>query len=219
MPGSRARSFSTWTDRDGTRRGSFAFDDEGGAWIDAIIATALRPRRGGPRFVDSDEKARAEELANDPRTNEQLAYDLVIDVLRAGALADAESVFGTRQAGIRVVVTDGAHADALAGRPAVALLEDADVTLPGWLAATRCCDSGTITVIHDAHGNPLDLGREARLYSAKQRPRRWRFETVDAASPAATDPPRTVKRITSTRTPRAGAPTSIGASCCAAFTT
>ena len=74
------RSFRTWTDREGTRRGSFAFDDEGGAWIDAIIATALRPRRGGPRFVDADEKASADELVNDPRTNEQLAYDLVIDV-------------------------------------------------------------------------------------------------------------------------------------------
>lgn len=163
------RSFRTWTDRDGTRRGSFAFDDEGAAWIDAIIATALRPRRGGPRFVDPDEKARAEELSNDPRTNEQLAYDLVIDVLRAGALAEAPSVFGTRQAGVRVVVTDGAHADAVAGRPAVALLEDSDETLPGWLTATRSCDSGTITVLHNSHGNPLDLGREARLYSPKQR--------------------------------------------------
>jgi hypothetical protein len=163
------RSFRTWIDRDGTRRGSFSFDDEGGAWIDAIVASALRPRRGGPRFVDSDEKARAEELSADPRTNDQLAYDLIIDTLRAGALADAGSVFGTRQAGVRIVVTSVAHADALTGLPAVALLEDADVSLPGWLIGTRSCDAGTVTVIHDEHGHPLDLGRDARLYSAKQR--------------------------------------------------
>lgn len=165
----QGRSFRTWTDRDGTRRGTFAFDDEGGAWVEAIIATALRPRRGGPRFVDPDEKARAAELVDDPRTNDQLAYDLILDVLRAGALADAEAVFGTRQAGIRIVATQTALADATAGRASVALLEDADAALPGWLVATRTCDIGTRTVTLDLIGNPLDLGREQRLFSSRQR--------------------------------------------------
>jgi hypothetical protein len=163
------RSFRTWTDREGTRHGSFAFDDEGAAWVDAIIATALRPRRGGPRFVDPDDKQRADDLVDDPRSNDQLAYDLMLDVLRAGALADAETVFGTRQPGVRVVTTVAARADAVAGRPAVALLEDSDTSVPGWLIATHGCDAGTMQVIHDEHGNPLDLGREARLYSGKQR--------------------------------------------------
>ena len=165
----QGRAFRMWLDRDGTRRGSFAFDDEGGAWVDTIIATALRPRRGGPRFVDSAEKVRADELMNDPRTNDQLAYDLIMDVLRAGAVADAETVFGTRQAGIRIVTTMAAHQDALDGLPAVALLEDADTALPGWLIATHTCDTGTRSAVFDDRGNPLDLGREARLYSAKQR--------------------------------------------------
>ena len=123
------RSFRVWLDRDGSRRGSFAFDDEGGAWVEAIIATALRPRRGGPRFVDPDEADKARALVDDPRTNEQLAYDLMVDVLRAGALADAASVFGTRQPGLRVVVTEAAHRDATAGEPAVALLEETDAAL------------------------------------------------------------------------------------------
>lgn len=165
----QGRAFRTWLDRDGTRRGSFAFDDEGGAWVDAIIATALRPRRGGPRFVDSAERARADELVNDPRTNDQLTYDLIMDVLRAGAVADAEAVFGTRQAGIRLVTTTAAHRDALDGLPAVALLEDADTALPGWLIATHTCDTGTRSAAFDDRGNPLDLGREARLSSTKQR--------------------------------------------------
>ncbi|NLP83372.1 DUF222 domain-containing protein [Microbacterium sp. CFH 90308] len=164
-----ARAFRRWTDRDGIRHGSFTFEDEGGAWIEAIIDTALRPRRGGPRFVDPDEKARAEELATDPRTNDQLAYDLMLDVLRAGALADAETVFGTRKAGIRIVATAGVLADATGGRPAVALLEDSDTTLPGWLVARQACDTGTMTCTLDERGNPLDLGREARLFTAKQR--------------------------------------------------
>jgi len=165
----QGRAFRMWIDRDGTRRGSFAFDDIGGAWVDTIIATALRPRRGGPRFVDPDEKAGAERLVADPRTNDQLAYDLVMDVLRAGALADAATVFGTRQAGIRVVATAAAHHEAMNGQPAVGLLEDRDTTLPGWLLATATCDIGARAAVFDDSGNPLDLGREARLYAPKQR--------------------------------------------------
>ena len=56
---------------------SFTFDDIGAVGIETIIGTALRPRRGGPRFVDPDEAARAQELQDDPRTNDQLAYDLI----------------------------------------------------------------------------------------------------------------------------------------------
>lgn len=164
-----ARSFRRWTDRDGIRHGSFTFEDEGGAWIESIIDTALRPRRGGPRFVDPQEKARAEELATDPRTNDQLAYDLMLDVLRAGALADAETVFGSRRAGLRIVATAAALDDATSGSAAVALLEDTDTTLPGWLVARHACDTGTVACTLDDRGNPLDLGREARLFSAKQR--------------------------------------------------
>lgn len=67
------------------------------------------------------------------------------------------------------MVTQPAHTDAMAGHAAVAVLEDSDQTLPGWLVATQTCDAGTIPVIHDEHGNPLDLGREARLYTPKQR--------------------------------------------------
>ncbi len=164
-----ARAFRTWTDREGTRRASFTFDDEGGAWVDTIIAAALRPRRGGPRFVDPDERAHADDLVSDPRTNDQLAYDLMLDVIRAGALAEPEAVFGTRQAGIRIVTTAASHRNALQERPSVTILEDDGTALPGWLAATHTCDTGTVHAIHDDSGNPLALGRETRLFTPKQR--------------------------------------------------
>lgn len=163
------RSFRMWTDADGTRRGSWVFDPEGGAWLAAIIDAALRPRRGGPRFVDPDEKAAADELASDPRTNEQLAYDLLIDTLRAGALADAETVFGTRQAGVRIVATAAAIEAVDAGRPAVALIDEERTAIPASLAAQRRCDAGVGHATMDAGGNPLFLGRESRLFSAPQR--------------------------------------------------
>ncbi len=57
----------------------------------------------GARFVDPTEKSAAEDLVADTRTNDQLAYDLLMDLVRAGVLADPASVFGTRQAGLRLV--------------------------------------------------------------------------------------------------------------------
>lgn len=164
-----ARSFRVWQDRDGVRRGSIVFDDFGGAWADTILRSALRPRRGGPRFVDRDEKAQAESLLADPRTNDQLAYDLLLDVLRAGALADEKAVFGSRQAGVRVVVTRSAVDATTRGEPAVGHTEDDQVSLPGWLIAQQICETGTVECAVDRSGNPLDLGREERLYSSKQR--------------------------------------------------
>ncbi len=159
------RAFRTWLDQDGTRRASVAFDDEGGAFLDAIFAAALRPRRGGPRFVDPDEKAQASALTADPRSNEQLAYDLLLDLVRAGALADPAAVFGTRQAGLRLVQT--LHPD---GAPApVTFTEDGLTTLPASVAERRVCEAGTVQVTVDSCGNPLDVGRESRLFTPRQR--------------------------------------------------
>ena len=163
------RSFRLWTDADGVRHGAIVFDDLGGTWLQTILDSALRPRRGGPRFVDPTEKARAEDLVADPRTNDQLAYDLFLDVMRAGALADPATVFGTKQAGVRVLVTEAARAAEAKGRAAVGLTEDDQTAVPAWLIAQHVCEVGTVECTIDKDGNPLYLGREQRLFSAKQR--------------------------------------------------
>ncbi|MFJ4166592.1 DUF222 domain-containing protein [Microbacterium sp. NPDC089698] len=159
------RAFRTWFDQDGQRRASIAFDDEGGALVDTIFAAALRPRRGGPRFVDPTEKASAADLAADPRTNDQLSYDLLLDLIRTGALADPTTVFGTRQAGIRLV-----QQVAVDGTPGpVAVTEDGLVSVPATVAERRICETGAVTVTVDTCGNPLDVGRESRLFTPTQR--------------------------------------------------
>lgn len=158
-----ARSFRIWVDAKGTHHGTFTFDDESAAWVHSLIDAALRPRRGGPRFVDPTENARADELRNDPRTNDQLTHDLMIDVLRSGSLATPVQVFGTRQVGVRVVrvVTD-AHPDH-------AFLEGDGTQVPAWVADRTVCNTGTVPVTIDPLGNPLDVGREQRLFTARQR--------------------------------------------------
>ena len=185
------RAFRFWRDQDGIRRGSIVFEDYGGAWAQSILDAALRPRRGGPRFVDPAEQQRADDLAADPRSNDQLAYDLLLDVLRAGTLADPATVFGTRQPGVRVLIPQTTHDAPTTPRPAATettggpnhgqpthddpitagtgLVEDDQTALPAWLIDQSICDTGTIECTLDPNGNPLDLGREARLYTPRQR--------------------------------------------------
>jgi hypothetical protein len=160
-----ARCFRMWTDRDGLQRGSFTFDDEAALWVRTIIDAAMRPRRGGPRFVDSAEAAKAQSLVDDPRTNDQLVYDLMIDVLRAGALADAATVFGTRQAGVRIMRV----MDRNENPDRTAFSEDGLVALPGGVAEQHICDTGIVAITADSAGNPLDIGREQRLFTPRQR--------------------------------------------------
>jgi hypothetical protein len=159
------RSFRTYRDQDGQKRANLVLDDEGDLFLETILAAAMRPRRGGPRFVDSDERERAASLIDDPRTNDQLAYDLILDVLRAGALADAQSVFGTRQAGVRLVQVVDAEGNA----GPVAHSEDQVMTVPAAVAEQHICDTGIVPVTIDACGNPLDAGREQRLFTPRQR--------------------------------------------------
>ncbi|MBS1674009.1 MAG: DUF222 domain-containing protein, partial [Actinobacteria bacterium] len=159
------RSFRTWVDHDGVRRSSMIHDDEGGAFIEAVLAAALRPRRGGPRFVADDERVASEELIRDDRTNDQLAYDLFLDVIRAGVLADAKTVFGVRQPGLRLV--QAIDPDGVRG--ATSMTEDGLLVFPAAIADRRLCDTGATIVTVDSCGNPLDVGREQRLFTSRQR--------------------------------------------------
>ena len=158
------RSFRIWTDADGVEHGRIEFEDDGAAWIRTIRDAALRPRRGGPRFVDSTEVRQAADLTADARTNDQLSYDLLIDLLRAGALAEAPTVFGTRQAGVRIVTVSD-----VTGKTISARTEDYGYPIPAFAADKRICDAGAVQVSVDSSGNPLDVGREHRLFTPRQR--------------------------------------------------
>ncbi|MCO5953668.1 HNH endonuclease signature motif containing protein [Microbacterium yannicii] len=167
-----ARSFRRWIDESGQHHAHILFDDEAGAWVDALLQAALRPRRG-PRFVGSGAAEKAREAEADDRTNEQLQYDTIMAVLRTGADADPQQAFGDRQPGVRILVESGAISSigqrGEARVTGVGHLEDGGHALPGGVVEARLCDAGAIPVVWDADGRPLDVGRELRLFSRKQR--------------------------------------------------
>lgn len=155
----------------GMRTAWIEFDDESAEWIDAIVGSAMRPRRGGPRFVDPKEAERAQKLLDDPRTNDQLVFDLLMDTLRTGAQADPSAIFGSRQPGVRVVVTqeqlDSRSAD---NEPdGTGFFEETGAAVPASFIRKQKCDAGTRIILTDSGGTPLDVGREQRLFTSKQR--------------------------------------------------
>ncbi|MEJ1092718.1 HNH endonuclease signature motif containing protein [Microbacterium istanbulense] len=159
------RSLRIWRDAEGVMHARIDFDDEGALFFASVIDAAMRPRRGGPRFVDDAERERAAALTDDPRTNDQLTYDLVFDVLRAGVLAEPAAVFGTKQPGVRLVQVVQST-----GLPApVAHAEDGLHTVPGRVAEQHQCSTGHVHVTVDGAGNPLNVGREHRLFTPTQR--------------------------------------------------
>jgi hypothetical protein len=163
------RSFRMFVDRDGQHHARLVFDDDAAAWVRTILAAALRPRRG-PRFVDPDAPP-GEPTESDDRTNEQLQYDTLLGVLRTGAAADPMAAFGDRQPGVRIVTTveqlERRDTDERPG--GVAWIEETGQAIPSALAHKYLCDAGTVRVVRDAADSPLDVGRDQRLFTRKQR--------------------------------------------------
>lgn len=168
----RKRSLRMWVDDTGQHHGHIAFDDDAAVWVHTIINATLRPRRG-PRFVDPAAPVEVEAHADpsDERSNEQLQYDTMMAILRTGANADPTQAFGDRQPGIRIVTTADSveHRDQYGATASVGYCEETGQAIPGFVLDTYLCDAGTQTVTVDGLGCPLDVGREKRLFTKKQR--------------------------------------------------
>jgi hypothetical protein len=156
---------------DGVRTAWIEFDDESGAYIDQLVGAAMRPRRGGPRMIDPTEAEHAQQLIDDPRTNDQLVFDLLMATLKAGAEADPSTGFGSRQPGVRIVITQQQldTRDDDGNLTGTGFNEDTGEAIPGPVVERHICTNGTRTITVDQNNNPLDVGREQRCFTTKQR--------------------------------------------------
>ncbi|TFD90355.1 DUF222 domain-containing protein [Cryobacterium serini] len=67
--------------------------EQGEMWI-ATYDALTSPRRGGVRFVDPERAAWAKSVKDDPRTLDQIAADSFTQLLKLGADADPNTLFG-----------------------------------------------------------------------------------------------------------------------------
>ncbi|MFZ2963962.1 MAG: DUF222 domain-containing protein [Rhodoglobus sp.] len=159
------RYLKRWVRDDGMYQGSFLLDPESGRQVFAALDDVIAPRRGGPRFVDAAARAREDALTHDPRTDEQLLADALVEMTRLAVEADPGHLFGSRRPAVRVVVTehtlrhDGGHG----------YLEGDGQPVSRATIDRRICDAGIVGVKFDDHGACVDLGRTQRLFTERQR--------------------------------------------------
>ncbi|MEO8529086.1 MAG: DUF222 domain-containing protein, partial [Pseudolysinimonas sp.] len=151
--------------RDGMKRIIWDYDPETAGIVDDIYDRATSPRRGGPRFVDSEKAARASELERDERTVEQIASDSFSELLRQSASVDQNVLIGSGIPSVRIIVS----AEALESVTGHGYAEGSGESFSRATIERVACANGTQSVLVDSVGNVLDLGREQRLYSSRQR--------------------------------------------------
>ena len=159
------RSLTWFQNSDGMTRLSALLDPESAAIIVGALATALSPRRGRPRFINPLEVKRAQDLLDDPRSNNQLALDTLVDIVQlATRAADAPTVFGQKSPAVRVHV----QADALGTGAGLAHFEGQTAPVSIHTAERHICLTGMLPILF--HGNTaIDVGRTQRLHSTRQR--------------------------------------------------
>jgi len=158
-----AREFRLQRLRDGSVRIVWLLDPVEGSVVSEVYDRATSPRRGGPRF--GTDQARAERIANDPRSTEQLASDVFFGLVTAGAEVDPRELLGRGAPAVRVTVTERE----LAGRAGHGRLQRGQMPVSIETVERLACTQGTIPVVFNSLGQPLDVGREQRLFTSRQR--------------------------------------------------
>jgi hypothetical protein len=154
--------------RDGSVRIVWHVDPLEGSVLNEIYDRATSPRRGGPRFVSAgvgSDSERAQRIVDDPRTTEQLASDVFFELVTAGAEVKPGRLLGTGAPAVRVTVTE----QQLLARTGHGRLQRTQQPISIETVERLACTQGTVTVVFDEHGQPLDVGREQRLFTGRQR--------------------------------------------------
>ncbi|MDQ1576993.1 MAG: hypothetical protein QOH55_2143 [Microbacteriaceae bacterium] len=161
----RQRSLRRWRKPDGMTRYTWELDPEGAALVDGIYDQLTSPRRGGPRMVDKAEQKRAEAVERDPRTTDQLASDGFLELLTIAVGTDPRQLIGIKNPAVRVLVS----AENLAGRSGHGRIEGQHDPISIETVERIACNSGIVPIHFDPHGQAIDVGREQRLFTRRQR--------------------------------------------------
>ncbi|CAD6009422.1 HNH endonuclease signature motif containing protein [Agreia sp. COWG] len=156
-----------WTDRDGMVHLKASFAPEDGAWFKNTLDLILGPKIGGPRLAHGKAATKAAEIENDPRTTDQIRASVLVSLIRAGSLVDENAILAQKRPTVQIIVT--ASELTQPNRDGVAFIEGTGIPVSSATIDRLVCDTGYITSILSDNGSPLDLGREARLFSPKQR--------------------------------------------------
>ena len=161
----RERRYLRFTQQlDGMTRISGLLDPESAAHIIAAADAALAPRRG-PRFIDPDSLTDAQRLVADPRSNEQILVDTFVDLTRIATEAPGHTILGKHRPVIQIHVTDRD----LRERSGVGYIDGQTDPVSIETIERYLCESGSVPIRFDPNGQTLDVGRDQRTFTTRQR--------------------------------------------------
>jgi hypothetical protein len=158
------RSFKHFVMPNGMGRLTWDLDPESYAIVTELYDRATSPKRG-VRFVGGDMAEQAKRIEDDPRTIAQLASDVFLGLLQSGADADSSRMLGTGAAAVRVLVTK----KALTSREGHGRLEGVAQPVSIGTVERLVCSGDCTEVTFDPSGQPLDVGREERFFTPRQK--------------------------------------------------
>lgn len=155
-----------WVKPDGMVRGEFELEPHAGMLVKSVFDQLTHPRRldaktrrgfGDPRLGDANH-------ADARATRERGAAEGLVQLLRAGASVDPGRLLDERKPSVRVVV----NAHALMTGEGTGMIEGHPDRIPITDVHTGLCE-GHLPVRFDDDGARLDLGRDERLFTARQK--------------------------------------------------
>jgi len=138
---------------------------------DATLLAALEgdsPRRAGPSFAadsGSHPDSGSGELIPDDRTTEQRALDTIIELLEVGIRHPNTKLLGHRRPAVRLLVTE----KDLEARAGFGYIEGSGERVSTDTINRHICQSGVQPILFHSDGQAMDVGRDQRLHTAKQR--------------------------------------------------
>lgn len=159
------RGFRRWRRPDGMTRYTWDLDPESAALIDDVYDKITSPRRGGPRFIADDDRARADAIEHDERTTEQLASDSLLELMQLALDTDPTTIVGVHRPAVRVLVA----AKDLQNHNGRGWIEGQDIPVSITTVERHICRGGTENIVFDNQKQPVNLGRTARYFNRPQR--------------------------------------------------
>ena len=185
------RSLKVFALPDGMGKLVWTMDPETFATVKDLYDRSTSPKLGGVRFSGSDAQAKMDEILADTRTPEQLGSDSFVHLLAAGSDADSSTLIGTGAPIIKLTTTvatlEATVIAQLKVHDAHAAGVDAELSDLDTIAAARgyfetsldavsvatiqryLCDGVAEEIIFDHEGQPMDAGREHRLFTRRQK--------------------------------------------------
>ena len=164
----RQRQFwRLWVKDDGMVRGEFELEPEIGMLMKSVFDQLAHPRRVGnarrPRAF-GEPPVRDERFAPDPATRQREAAEGLVQLVRAGASVDPDRILDDVRPAVRLIVND----HAVRAATGFGAIEGHHDPVPLTVIDRALCE-GYLPLQFDDEGRCLDLGREKRLFSRRQK--------------------------------------------------